>query len=216
MRIRKVKIRWLIALLCSALPLAAEQNVSGKFDYYVLSLSWSPNWCAITGDARGSDQCDTRHDHGWILHGLWPQYEKGFPEFCQTAKRPPSRGMTAEMADIMGTSGLAWHQWKKHGTCSGLEAADYFALSRDAYDAVVRPAILRRLKDPVRIAPEVIEDACIQANPDLSPEKITITCKTGHIQEARICFSKSLVTRRCGADAIMDCSARNALFTPVR
>ena len=94
--------------LLTALPLAAEGERAGEFDYFVLALSWSPNWCALEGDARRSPQCDAAEDHGWILHGLWPQFERGYPSYCKSAERPPSRGMTAQMADIMGTGGLAW------------------------------------------------------------------------------------------------------------
>ncbi len=209
-------MRWLIASLIAALPFGAQSDTTGTFDYYVLSLSWSPNWCALQGDARGSDQCDERHDHGWILHGLWPQYESGFPDYCQTAERAPSRQMTAGMADIMGTSGLAWHQWKKHGTCAGLSAAQYFDTSREAYARINRPEILRRLSEPVRIAPQVVEQAFLEANPDLRPDQITITCRDGHIQEARICLTRALEPRQCGRDVIRDCSAKNALFTPIR
>ncbi|ABG30705.1 ribonuclease T [Roseobacter denitrificans] len=209
-------MRWLIASLIAALPLGAQSDTSGTFDYYVLSLSWSPNWCALEGDARGSDQCDARHDHGWILHGLWPQYESGFPDYCQTSERAPSRQMTAGMADIMGTSGLAWHQWKKHGTCAGVSAAQYFDTSREAYARIKRPEILRRLSEPVRIAPQVVEQAFLEANPELRPDQITITCRDGHIQEARVCLTRALEPRQCGRDVIRDCSAKNALFTPVR
>ncbi|AEI92276.1 ribonuclease T2 family protein [Roseobacter litoralis] len=209
-------MRWLIASLIAALPFGAQSDTTGTFDYYVLSLSWSPNWCALQGDARGSDQCDERHDHGWILHGLWPQYESGFPDYCQTSERAPSRQMTAGMADIMGTSGLAWHQWKKHGTCAGLSAAQYFDTSREAYARINRPEILRRLSEPVRIAPQVVEQAFLEANPDLRPDQITITCRDGHIQEARICLTRALEPRQCGRDVIRDCSAKNALFTPIR
>ena len=209
-------MRRLLALLLLTLPLATRADQAGQFDYYVLSLSWSPNWCALTGDARGSDQCDDRHDHGWILHGLWPQYERGFPDYCQTSVRAPSRQMTKGMADIMGTAGLAWHQWKKHGTCAGLGAQDYFDLSREAFDLIAKPAVLRRLTDPVQVAPSVIEEAFIQSNPALKPDQITITCKDGHIQEARVCLAKTLVPRVCGADVIRDCTARTALFTPIR
>lgn len=209
-------MRKLTAFLLALLPLDATAQTAGDFDYYVMALSWSPNWCALEGDARGSDQCDARHDHGWILHGLWPQYEKGFPDYCATHSQNPSRGMTREMADIMGTSGLAWHQWKKHGTCTGLAPRDYFDLSRRAFDSIEKPPALRRLTDPVRIAPSVIEAAFIQSNPVLGPEQITITCRDGHIQEARICLTKDLEPRTCGADVIKDCTARTSLFTPVR
>src|SRR6056297_19404 len=141
---------WMLVLLIMAGPAFGEDR-PGVFDYYVLSLSWSPNWCAREGDARGADQCDARHDYGWILHGLWPQYDRGWPDFCQTAEPPPSRAMTAGMTDIMGTAGLAWHQWRKHGTCSGLSAADYFARSREAYTAITRPELLRRLERTVSL-----------------------------------------------------------------
>lgn len=208
-------MRWLFAWIIATLPGISTADTAGQFDYYVLSLSWSPNWCAIEGDARGSDQCDARHDHGWILHGLWPQYERGFPDFCQTSERPPSRSITRDMADIMGTSGLAWHQWKKHGTCTGLSASQYYALSRAAYGSVNRPEILRRLTESVKIAPEVIEETFLKANTGLKADQITITCKSGHIQEARICLTKDLTPRRCGTDVLRQCSV-SSLFTPVR
>ena len=206
---------WLFALML--LPgLAWADGKPGQFDYYVLSLSWSPNWCEIEGDARGSDQCDARHDYGWILHGLWPQYHRGWPSFCQTAERAPSRGMTAAMSDIMGSSGLAWHQWKKHGTCSGLSAPAYYALSRDAYARVTRPEIFRKLTRRVKLPASVVEEAWLEANPNLEPDGITITCRDGYIQEARICLSRDLDPVPCGRDVVSDCRMRDAVFAPVR
>lgn len=204
----------LIWLLSAGLALAGGKP--GEFDYYVLSLSWSPNWCALEGDARNSPQCAPQHDHGWILHGLWPQYHRGWPDYCQTAERAPSRQMTAAMADIMGTSGLAWHQWKKHGTCSGLSAPAYYALSREAYGRITRPDLLRRLTKPVKLPAKVIEEAFLEANPDLEADGLTITCKAGHIQEARICLSRDLDPVPCGRDVIRDCTLKDALFTPIR
>ena len=204
---------WLMILLASG---AAAQDRSGEFDYYVMALSWSPNWCNRTGDARGSPQCDPGKGHGWILHGLWPQYERGYPEYCNTSERQPSRRMTSDMADIMGTSGLAWHQWKKHGTCSGLSAPDYYALSREAYGTVTRPPVFRRLKEAVRLPASVVEEAFLRDNDQLSADMITITCKQGQIQEARICLTRTLEPRVCGADVLRDCTAKSALFDPLR
>lgn len=206
---------WLIGVL-TATTLWAEGEKSGEFDYYVMSLSWSPTWCAIEGDARGADQCDDRHDHGWILHGLWPQYHRGWPSFCPTVERPPSRGMTGDMADIMGSGGLAWHQWKKHGSCSGLSARAYYDLSRKAYASVNRPEVLRRLDKPVKLPAAVIEEAFVKANPGLTRDMITITCRDNRIQEARICLSKTLEPVPCGRDVIRDCSMKDALLDPIR
>ncbi|WP_339768313.1 ribonuclease T2 [uncultured Pseudosulfitobacter sp.] len=202
--------------LCMALPVWAENDRAGVFDYYVMSLSWSPNWCALEGDARRSPQCDDSQDHGWILHGLWPQYHRGYPSYCNTAERPPSRGMTAQMADIMGTSGLAWHQWKKHGTCTGLSAAGYYALSREAYATVVRPPVFRKITKRMKLPASVIEEAFLQANPGFERDGITITCQNGMIQEARICLSRDLKPVPCGQDVVRDCRMKDALFDPVR
>lgn len=206
----------IIGLVLLASSLQAENAKSGEFDYYVLALSWTPTWCALEGDSRNSEQCDASKDFGWTLHGLWPQYHRGWPSYCNTPERQPSRRMTKEMADIMGTSGLAWHQWKKHGTCSGLSATDYYALSRQAYAKIKRPAVFRNLEKSVKLPAKLIEEAFLKENPALEPDTITVTCKAGRIQEARICLSKSLDPVPCGRDTIKDCSMTNALFDPVR
>ncbi len=209
----------LILLACAALagaasPARADGDRAGRFDYYVLSLSWSPTWCALEGEARNSPQCD--RELGWVLHGLWPQYHRGYPEYCETSTRPPSRQETAAMADIMGTPGLAWYQWKKHGACAGLPAQDYFALARRAFESVTRPEVLRRLDAPVTLPVKVIEDAFLQANPGLEPDMLTITCRSGRIQEARLCLSKELEPVPCGQDVVKDCRLPNALLDPIQ
>ena len=209
-------MRILLIWMLMALPSWGEGEKAGEFDYFVLSLSWSPNWCAYEGDARDSDQCDARHDHGWIMHGLWPQFHRGFPSYCRTSERAPSRGMTADMADIMGTSGLAWHQWNKHGVCSGLSASAYYALSREAYASVVRPPVFRKLDREVKLPAAVVEEAFLKANPEMEPDGITITCRDGFIQEARICLSRDLNPVPCGQDVVRDCRAQDAKFTPIR
>jgi len=197
-------------------PIDAKGEVAGEFDYYVLSLSWSANWCVLEGDARRSTQCETAAGFGWILHGLWPQFHRGYPSFCRTAQRPPSRSMTTDMADIMGTPGLAWHQWKKHGTCTDLSARDYFALSRAAYTRIIRPEVFRKLDRDVTLPASVVEDAFLKANPTLEPDGVTITCKNGYIQEVRICLSRDLDPVPCGRDVVRDCTLEDALFTPMR
>ena len=204
-----------LASLCAS-PLMAEGERAGDFDYYVLSLSWSPTWCAIEGDGRNSPQCDPREDFGWVLHGLWPQFHRGWPSFCHTIERNPPRHLTDEMADIMGTSGLAWYQWKKHGRCSGLSAEAYYDLSRRAYESITRPEVFRKLTKPVTLPSRVVEEAFLKANPALEPDMITITCRDGYIQEARICLSRSLDPVPCGQDTVRDCRLDNARLDPVR
>ncbi|HEY9020664.1 MAG: ribonuclease T2 [Paracoccaceae bacterium] len=216
-----VLFRLILALLIipaslTSAPLRADGERPGEFDYYVMALSWSPNWCALEGDARRSPQCRADSGHGWMLHGLWPQYHRGWPSFCRTTEPQPTPAMTAAMADIMGTPGLAWHQWRKHGVCSGLSARAYFDLSRRAYDSITRPDVFRQLERPVRLPASLIEEAFLRDNPGLEPDMLTITCREGRIQEARLCLSKDLNPVPCGRDVVRDCTLRDALFDPLR
>lgn len=211
-----MKILWAVLAALIAAPALAEGEQAGEFDYYVLALSWTPTWCALEGDARVSDQCDPDQGFGWTLHGLWPQYINGWPSFCRTRERDPSRGQTGAMADIMGSGGLAWHQWKKHGRCSGLSSSDYFDASRRAYDAVIRPDLLRSLDQTVRINPSVIEAAFLEKNNDLRADGLTVTCRSGYIQEVRICLSKDLDPLPCTGSVARDCSLPSQQFDPMR
>jgi ribonuclease T2 len=207
-------MRTALALMMTALPAFADE--AGEFDYYVLSLSWSPNWCLLEGDDRGSPQCDAEADFAWVLHGLWPQYEAGWPADCYSTYQPPSRAMTGAMADIMGTSGLAWHQWNKHGSCSGLSPADYYALAREAFGRITRPGVFAELDQAVALPAGLVEEAFLLENPDLAADGVTITCDSGMIQEVRICLTRDLDPRPCGADVRRDCSLDDALMEPVR
>lgn len=209
-------LRVIAGLLCATGPAQADGERAGEFDYYVLSLSWNASWCAVEGDARGADQCDARHDLGFTLHGLWPQNERGWPEYCRTSARDPSPRESDGMADIMGSGGLAWYQWKKHGRCSGLSATDYFALARQAYRSIARPKIFRRLPRDMEIPATVVEEAFLEANPDLDADGVTITCGDGYVREARVCLARDLTPRACAPDSARDCTMRAARMPRMR
>ncbi len=194
----------------------AEGERAGEFDYYVMSLSWSPNWCAETGDARGDPQCDAGRGLSFTLHGLWPQFEDGYPSYCRTGERDPTRAETAAMADIMGGAGLAFYEWKKHGRCAGLAAAEYFAVSRRAYGAVVIPEVFRGLGRDVELPASVVEDAFLEANPGLARDMVTVTCDAGMIEEVRVCLTKDIGFRTCGDDVVRDCRLQDAVMEAVR
>ena len=105
---------------------------------------------------------------------------------------------------------------KKHGACTGLSGPDYYALARQAYDSVTRPPVFRKLSKPVKLPASVIEEAFLKANPGLEPDMLTITCREGRIQEARLCLSKDLTPVPCGRDVVRDCRMKDALFDPIR
>jgi ribonuclease T2 len=205
-----------IAALWWSVAARAEGERAGDFDYYVLSLSWSAAWCALEGDGRDDPQCDPGRGLTFVLHGLWPQYETGWPAFCRTVERDPTRAETAAMADLMGGAGPAFYQWKKHGRCSGLSAPDFYNTARKAFATVTIPDLFQDVSRPLTLPASVIEDAFLDANPALKGDQITITCKNGLIQEARICLTRDLGFRRCGDDVIRDCRLRDAVLEPVR
>lgn len=205
-----------LLVLGLAAPVRAGDGRAGGFDYYVLTLGWSATWCALTGDARGDPQCDAGRGLTFTLHGLWPQYEAGWPSWCRSTAADPSRRETAAMADIMGGAGLAWHQWRKHGRCTGLSARDYLALSRRAYGAVTIPPVLAALRRDVTLPAAVVEEAFLEANPQLSLAMLTVTCEDGRIDEVRICLTRDLEPRECGADVARDCRLEDALMEGVR
>jgi ribonuclease T2 len=209
-------MRLLIALLLTAQVAHAEGERAGDFDYYVMSLSWSANWCALEGDGRNDPQCDAGRGLTFVLHGLWPQYEDGWPSYCRTSARDPSRGETAAMADVFGGAGLAFYQWKKHGRCAGLSPQDYYATARKARAGIVIPDVFTQLDEQVALPASVVEDAFLEANPGLARDQITITCDGDMIQEARLCLTKDLEPRRCGVDVIRDCRLQDAVMEPVR
>lgn len=197
-------------------PAFADGERAGDFDYYVMSLSWSANWCALEGDDRRDPQCDAGRRITWVLHGLWPQKERGWPSYCRTSQADPTRGQTAAMGDVFGGAGAAFYQWKKHGRCSGLSALAFYDTARMAYGSITLPPIFDRVTKDLKVPAEVIEDAFLEANPGLDRDEITITCDQGMIQEARICLTKDLKPRRCAADSIRDCRMKDAVLEAVR
>lgn len=204
----------LIALALLVRPAAADR--AGDFAYYVLALSWSPAWCAAEGDARAAPQCRPGRGLGFVLHGLWPQHEDGWPEHCATPYPGPAAGELAAVAGIMPSPGLARHQWRRHGSCSGLAPGAYFGLARRAWERLRRPALLRRHERPVRLAPQVVADAFLAANPGLSPASLAVTCRDGLIHEVRICLDRELAPRPCTGPAARRCRLGAALLPPVR
>ena len=208
----------LCLLVTAALTPAAraEGEQAGVFDYYVMALSWSAAWCALEGDARDDPQCGDGRGLTFTLHGLWPQFEEGWPSFCRTTMRDPSRSQTAAMADIMGGAGLAFYEWKKHGRCSGLAADEYFKTSRAAFATVTIPPLFAQVDRSLTLPASVIEDAFLDANPGLGRDQISVICKDQRIQEVRICLTRDLAPRRCAADVIRDCRLPDAVLEALR
>lgn len=197
---------------------AVAQHQAGRFDHYLLALSWIPAWCAIDGDERRDPRCRDGRQLGWSVHGLWPQYADGdWPEYCHTVHPDPNRRQTGEQADLFGTSGAAWHQWNKHGRCTGLSAGDYYALTREAIDALSLPAVFAGVSRALRVDPDVVEAAFIESNPGLSHDMLVTTCPDGDLVELRLCLTRDLQPRPCAAATLRrECRRSTTTLLPLR
>ena len=187
----------LAAFVLSLSPAAAQEGgPRGDFDFYVLALSWSPAFCESTGNTRGSPQCDPGRRLGFVVHGLWPQYERGSPSRCDGRNAP--RYVIDETADIFPDPGLARHEWRTHGTCSGLDPRAYFRAVRRARDMVRIPEPLQSLSRDGQTTGQSVERAFADVNPGLRPDMMAVTCGRGELREVRICIEKDLSGfRRC-------------------
>lgn len=187
------------------------------FDYYVLALSWSPSYCAAEGEDANRQQCGASRPYGFIVHGLWPQFERGYPSNCPT-DRPlnvPADELRA-LYDIMPSAGLIRHQWKKHGTCSGLSRHDFFATLRAARESVTIPENYRQLDAHKTVDPAVLEQAFIESNEGSKAEGIIVTCDRRFLREVRICMTKDLQFRTCPELERRACRRDKAVMPPAR
>lgn len=160
-----------------------------NFDFYVLALSWSPGFCDSVGGAH--DQCEPGKGLGFVVHGLWPQYEHGFPSDCD-GPRTPSRIALQRADGLFPDERLARYEWRKHGTCSGKSPSDYFGDVARAREAVTIPSAFVRPKSDQTFTPIDIERAFYDANPRLRPGMMSVACRRNVFEEVRICLSKDL------------------------
>jgi ribonuclease T2 len=211
----------LIGLAAAGTAFAQDrrQNAPGEFDYYVLSLSWSPSFCEEASErgneGRSQAQCGGR-PFSFVVHGLWPQYERGFPEYCQRPSPRLDRNIMTSMLDEMPAPGLIYNEWDKHGTCSGLSPRAYFDTIRKARAAVKIPDEYLQLAEPKTVAPDAIEDAFIKANPGLSNSAIAVTCNRTRLSEVRICLNKDLQFRACEEIDRRGCRRDQVVMPPMR
>jgi ribonuclease T2 len=194
-----------------------RQNQAGQFDFYVLALSWSPSFCEAIGE-RGREwreQCGAR-PYSFVVHGLWPQYEKGFPEFCQVPAPRLDRNIVSSMLDLMPAPRLIFNEWDKHGTCSGLSARAYFDTIRKARAVIKIPQEYLDLKAPRTVTPDEVETAFVKANPGLKPTAIAVTCDSRRLGEVRLCVNKDFSFRDCPEIDRRACRRDRLVMPPVR
>ncbi len=162
-------------------------------DYYLLALSWSPSYCLDHSQDR--NQCN-RRDLGFVVHGLWPEVLKGrLQRDCNT--EPVDDWVLDAASEIFPTRELALHEWRAHGSCSGLNPQQYFTATQLARDTLIIPNELSDPKHPPQWRFEKLERSFLLANPRLDPHAISFICGKGVLQEVRICFDRNIQLGRC-------------------
>jgi len=199
-----------------AQPASAQSEPTG-FDYYVLALSWSPEHCARGDQAGDEPQCTGPRRHGFVVHGLWPQFHGGgYPSDCPVRRSLPHNVVEA-MLEIMPSEGLIRHQWRKHGSCSGLVPEFYFGTIRRLWRALVLPENYREPATAFRASPETLRQSFIAANPGLTPGAIAVACRGQYLREVRICYGKDDAPVPCGREVARDqCRPGAFVVRPVR
>ncbi len=189
----------------------------GNFDYYVLSLSWSPSFCADKGESRGSAQCAVGRGLGFTVHGLWPQFRYGYPSNCPTANRAVPRNVMDGIQDLFPDESLARYEWRKHGSCTGTDPASYFRDTRNAAQKVRIPEKFKNLKQSITMSGVEIQRAFSAANPGLRPEMMRVACRRGQLQEVRVCFdSRVRGFQECTGLERSDCGFFDVRLEPAR
>jgi ribonuclease T2 len=151
-----------------------------------------------------------------VVHGLWPQYERGFPSYCQVPAPRLDRTIVGSVLDLMPSPRLIFHEWDQHGTCSGLSPRAYFESVRNARAAVKIPPEYAELERPIAVAPGEVAAAFLKANPGLSPRAISVFCDRKWLTEVRICLGKDLSFRVCTENRRHACRLDRARMPAVR
>jgi ribonuclease T2 len=197
-----------------------RQNTPGQFDFYVLTLSWSPSFCEASAErgqrnAAQREQCGDR-PFSFVVHGLWPQYERGFPEFCQNPAPRLNRNIVSSMLDLMPSPRLIFHEWDRHGTCSGLSAYAFFENVRRARATVKIPEQYLDIQQAKTVSPDEVEEAFVKANPGMTRAGISVACDSKRLNEIRICLGKDLKFKDCAENERRACRRDKLVLPRVR
>jgi ribonuclease T2 len=178
---------------------AVSQTASQRadaFDFWVLALSWLPSYCANGRD--DPEQCGPDAPDGMVVHGLWPQNEQGYPEFCDAGPRRIPRAIARSIDDLIPSDDAVFYQWRKHGRCADDDPERYFQKVRTAAERVTIPALFdRAATERQKLSAHAIEEAFINANPGLRRDMLAVSCHSGQIRDVRVCLTPELAFRTC-------------------
>ena len=193
---------------------AAKPDQPGVFDYYVLTLSWSPQYCATKKLPADDPQCGAGKHFSFVVHGLWPQYASGYPQSCSTESL--AQGLADSYLDIMPSRQLIQHEWEKHGTCSGLDSQHYFEDIRNVFNSITVPQQYHHPAKPLTRTLKQFKQDLLNANPGLDASAFSVACTGKYLNEVEVCFDKALKPRACEHDVHDACPASRITIRAVR
>jgi ribonuclease T2 len=214
-----------LAFILAVLPgvdraAARDTRRTGDFDYFVLSLSWSPTYCESSDGVADRQQCSPGRRFAFVVHGLWPQYDSGWPEYCATGETRVPQSIIDDMLAIMPSKPLIIHEWKKHGSCAGLAMSDYFRATKMLFAKVRIPARYLSPGAAIVTTPQQLVSDFVKSNRDLTADMLSVQCGNARdrarLSELRICLDRHGNFSQCGANEDRQCRARQLVMPPVR
>ena len=189
----------------SSQPTQPQPRAAAQFDFYLLNLSWSPEYCHSHPTAAECAQHSTL-----VLHGLWPQNNDGtYPHNCSNAPGPAN---SSQYRDIYPDPSLLQHEWTTHGTCSGLSPDDYFSAARKAFRSVTIPPRLANLRSQISMSPDQILGLFTASNPQIPQSALALSCGNNYLTAVEVCLDKSLQPEACSG--VRSCRANSVRIPP--
>jgi len=199
-------------------PTPADLVATAPFDYYVLTLSWSPGFCDTGGANKAPQQCDVGSGAGFVIHGLWPDSAYGRdPSACGLSPNYIASTALALGQRVYPSRGLALHEWREHGTCTGLDATHYFRAVQYARDEFAIPPAFVSPRTRFSVSPRKIVRQFAAANANLTNASMAVTCERGELIDVRFCLTPDLrAFARCPKVARRSCRDDSIQVSPVR
>jgi ribonuclease T2 len=215
---RKLVLAFAALMSFTAAASAAEPAKGVDYDHLVLSLSWSPTFCATKSGQKDKDQCGAKK-FGFVVHGLWAQFARGQKRDCPDATGEVPAKTVEQTLPVMPSRKLIGHEWEKHGTCFGPDPAAYFAKTKAAFDKVKIPSAFKSPDKPREMTADEIRKAFVDANSGMPVDGLAVSCKKprgkdgaqAELGEVRICLDKDLKFRACARTVRDRCEGKAKL-----
>lgn len=167
---------------------------------YTLALSWSPEFCKPRESSPAHRvQCSGSNGRfGMVVHGLWPQGQRTWPQWCRQGEPMTPADLRGAMC-MMPSARLIARQWAKHGSCMTRSPATYLGVTRVLWESLAVPEY-DRIAFEEGLTAGRIRTAFANANPGIPASAVGVKLsRRGWLQELRLCYSNRFRPTRCDA-----------------